>query len=537
MRRVAILGAGGMGTALALLIGKSGADVNVRLWCRDPEHAGQMARGRVNVRHLPEVVIPDAIEITDKAADAVAWSRSDRGRDSNLVSEGGIDQDCRGGAREGPRAECCQGHRVRNLRATEPDHQGNGRLTIRLGLERAQPCRGAGRGLPASVVVSGASDDLNDRIRDLLNHQTFRVYTSSDALGVELAGALKNILGIAAGICDGLGFGDNAKAALLTRGLVEIARLGVELGGKRADLLRARGGRRRGNHLLQPLWTQSFSGRADRPGGDSRADPGRHGQCGRGRSDNPQRLLACAPAGRGDAHHHRALPGLVREKAPSLRRCQLDGPSSQGRVGMVSLPPESCNIAFKEWSGVCDALIQGRQTVILRKGGISEGAGPGQFAPEHTEFWLYPTWTHQSQQGLRSLGEQTAKPLATAPNPDGSIPIRGFVRLGLVGYVKSEDALPALRPFHCLEDETILKRFHYRKPGLWVLAARVWRQDPGFLRVSDPRTRWLHDVGHSRTSLCRPPGLHPSSTIRNGPSNADRIEVHPEPASTRRGLA
>jgi glycerol-3-phosphate dehydrogenase (NAD(P)+) len=88
------------------------------------------------------------------------------------------------------------------------------------------------RGLPASVVVSGASLDLNDQIRDLLNHQMFRVYTSSDALGVELAGALKNILGIAAGICDGLGFGDNAKAALLTRGLVEIARLGVKLGGK-----------------------------------------------------------------------------------------------------------------------------------------------------------------------------------------------------------------------------------------------------------------------------------------------------------------
>jgi glycerol-3-phosphate dehydrogenase (NAD(P)+) len=83
------------------------------------------------------------------------------------------------------------------------------------------------------VVVSGPSDEWNDRIRDLLSHQSFRVYTSSDALGVELAGALKNILGIAAGICDGLGFGDNAKAALLTRGLVEIVRLGVDLGGKR----------------------------------------------------------------------------------------------------------------------------------------------------------------------------------------------------------------------------------------------------------------------------------------------------------------
>jgi hypothetical protein len=147
---------------------------------------------------------------------------------------------------------------------------------------------------------------------------------------------------------------------------------------------------------------------------------------------------------------------------------------------MVSLPPETCNVAFKEWSGVCDALIQGRQTLILRKGGISEGPGPGRFAPEHTEFWLYPTWTHQSQQGLRSVGDQAPGTCATAPNPDGSIPIRGFVRLEFFGYVMSEASLAALRRFHCLEDETIRMRFHYRKPGLWVLAARVWQRDPGF---------------------------------------------------------
>jgi glycerol-3-phosphate dehydrogenase (NAD(P)+) len=88
------------------------------------------------------------------------------------------------------------------------------------------------RGLPASVVVSGKSESLNVQVRDLLSHETFRVYTSTDPLGVELAGALKNILGIAAGICDGLRIGDNGKAALLTRGLVEIARMGVHLGAR-----------------------------------------------------------------------------------------------------------------------------------------------------------------------------------------------------------------------------------------------------------------------------------------------------------------
>src|SRR5262249_56859002 len=97
------------------------------------------------------------------------------------------------------------------------------------------------RGFPASVVISGADRSLNERIRDVLSHETFRVYTSTDALGVELAGALKNILGIAAGICDGLGFGDNAKAALLTRGLVEIARLGVNLGARLGTFYRLAG--------------------------------------------------------------------------------------------------------------------------------------------------------------------------------------------------------------------------------------------------------------------------------------------------------
>jgi glycerol-3-phosphate dehydrogenase (NAD(P)+) len=81
-------------------------------------------------------------------------------------------------------------------------------------------------------VVSGDSQTLNERVQSALSHEAFRVYTSHDAIGVELAGALKNILGIAAGISDGLAMGDNAKAALLTRGLVEIARFGVELGAK-----------------------------------------------------------------------------------------------------------------------------------------------------------------------------------------------------------------------------------------------------------------------------------------------------------------
>lgn len=231
IRRVAILGAGGMGTALALLIGKSGADV--KLWCRDAEHAAQLAQGRVNVRHLPEVVIPDEIEITANAGDAikgadliVAAIPTSYLRDSLLRIAADVPAvvpvlSVVKGIEYGTFARPSQ-----IIKATV----GSRSVSVLSGPSHAEELA---RGLPASVVVSGTADDLNDRIRDLLSHQTFRVYTSSDALGVELAGALKNLLGIAAGICDGLGFGDNAKAALLTRGLVEIGRLGVELGGKR----------------------------------------------------------------------------------------------------------------------------------------------------------------------------------------------------------------------------------------------------------------------------------------------------------------
>jgi glycerol-3-phosphate dehydrogenase (NAD(P)+) len=93
------------------------------------------------------------------------------------------------------------------------------------------------KGLPASVVVASDDEALAARVRDALNGPTFRVYTNDDVLGVEMSGAMKNILGVAAGICDGLGFGDNAKAALLTRGLVEIARFSCDMGAKPSTFL------------------------------------------------------------------------------------------------------------------------------------------------------------------------------------------------------------------------------------------------------------------------------------------------------------
>jgi hypothetical protein len=142
----------------------------------------------------------------------------------------------------------------------------------------------------------------------------------------------------------------------------------------------------------------------------------------------------------------------------------------------VSPQTAACNVAFKEWAGVCDALLQGRQTIILRKGGISEGAGPGVFVPEHTEFWLYPTWFHQAVQPLHIVAGSDQGQPAHETHAAGLIPIRALVRVDLVGYASKQETLQALEEFHVLTEDTIRKRFHYRKPGIWVLGARVWRR-------------------------------------------------------------
>src|SRR4051812_14062304 len=125
--------------------------------------------------------------------------------------------------------------------------------------------------MPTSVVVAGADGSLTSWIQSLFMTERFRVYTNADLAGVELAGAVKNVIGIAAGVCDGLGFGDNAKAALLTRGLVEMTRFGVALGAEPATFHGLAG--------VGDLITTSFSphGRdprpVSRPGGGGRPHP------------------------------------------------------------------------------------------------------------------------------------------------------------------------------------------------------------------------------------------------------------------------
>jgi glycerol-3-phosphate dehydrogenase (NAD(P)+) len=221
-----------MGTALAVLF--SGTVRSVQLWARDAAQAAALARTGENVRHLPGVRLPEGVVVTPDVGAAAGGA--------NLVvvaipsaflraTLAGLQERIPPGI---PVLSVVKG--IENTTFARPSQivletLGPRAVAVLSGPSHAEELA---RGLPASVVVAGSDEALNLAVRDTLNHGLFRVYTNPDALGVELAGALKNILGIAAGICDGLGFGDNAKAALLTRGLVEITRFAVSLGAQPA---------------------------------------------------------------------------------------------------------------------------------------------------------------------------------------------------------------------------------------------------------------------------------------------------------------
>jgi glycerol-3-phosphate dehydrogenase (NAD(P)+) len=224
-----------MGTALAVLLSQSGH--SARLWARDGTRASEMSQSRENVRHLRGVKLAESIGITSDAKEAC--------NEANLlivaIPTAFLRPTLEAIRRDVPRGipVCSVVKGIEQESLARPSEiilnlLGGRPVAVLSGPSHAEEIA---RGLPASVVLASDDDGLNVSLRDTLNGPTFRVYTNRDLLGVEMAGALKNILGIAAGICDGLGFGDNAKAALLSRGLVEIARFACEMGAKPATFL------------------------------------------------------------------------------------------------------------------------------------------------------------------------------------------------------------------------------------------------------------------------------------------------------------
>jgi glycerol-3-phosphate dehydrogenase (NAD(P)+) len=227
--RFAVLGDGAWGTTIALLLAQD-SDHRVTLWSARPENGRLLRERRENVRLLPGVPIPSTVELTTDITQAVAGADLLIAAVPTVYLRATLEPVAAALPVDRPVLSLAKG--VENetfLRPTEILRQV---LGVRLVAVLSGPSHAeeVSRGRPTTVVVASSDPPLSRWLQQRFRGDRFRVYTNSDVVGVELGGALKNIIGIAAGISDGLGFGDNAKAALLTRGLVEMTRFGVALG-------------------------------------------------------------------------------------------------------------------------------------------------------------------------------------------------------------------------------------------------------------------------------------------------------------------
>ncbi len=225
---MAVLGAGSWGTALALVLARN--HHRVTLWGHDADHLARLAAERRNRRHLPDAAFPDNLAVQSDLARAVA------GVDWVLVA---VPSHAFAAviAELAPRLE----PHTPVVWATKGLDAGSGGLLHHIADRTlgGNPCavlsgpsfaREVAAGLPTAVTVAARDEAVAERIGAAFHDERFRVYTSSDLVGVELGGAVKNVLAIATGVADGIGFGANARAGLITRGLAEVRRLGRALG-------------------------------------------------------------------------------------------------------------------------------------------------------------------------------------------------------------------------------------------------------------------------------------------------------------------
>lgn len=225
--KIAVVGAGSWGTALAVLLAKKG--FRVSFWARRQEQVAEMRLKRENPEYLPGVVLPTNVLPTADLSEAVEAA--------TLVVLSVPSHAIRQVAREVKKllksesilVNVAKGLELEtNLRLSQVlEEEGIENFAVLSGPSHAEE---VGRGQPTTVVASSPRQVIAEKVQEFFMESSFRVYTNPDLTGVELGGALKNIIALATGMSDGLGFGDNTRAALMTRGMAEIARLGVALG-------------------------------------------------------------------------------------------------------------------------------------------------------------------------------------------------------------------------------------------------------------------------------------------------------------------
>lgn len=230
MADVSVIGAGSWGIALALLLAKNGN--NVTVWSIVKEEIDMLNEKREHVDKLPGVPLPDSMIFTTDLEAAVkgkkvlvlavpsVFTRGTANKMKEYVEEGQIIVNVAKGIEEST---------LMTLSDIIEEEIPQADVAVLSGPSHAEE---VGRGVPTTIVVGAKTEETAEYLQNMFMNDVFRVYTSSDILGMELGGSLKNVVALAAGIADGLGYGDNTKAALITRGIAEISRLGVAMGGK-----------------------------------------------------------------------------------------------------------------------------------------------------------------------------------------------------------------------------------------------------------------------------------------------------------------
>jgi len=230
MKKIGVIGAGSWGTALAVTLANKGHQV--KIWAHRAEHVAEMKSDRENIKYLPGVKFADTLQPVEtleealKDADMALFSVPAQAFRSNFekvipyLEEKTIVVNVAKGIERGTLM------RLSEIAAIlKPDVK-------YVALSGPSHAEEVGKAMPTTVAVASEDIHLAEAVQDMFMTDRFRVYTNEDVCGTELGGALKNIIALGAGISDGIGFGDNAKAALMTRGITEMCRLGVKLGAK-----------------------------------------------------------------------------------------------------------------------------------------------------------------------------------------------------------------------------------------------------------------------------------------------------------------
>lgn len=227
--KITILGGGAMATACSVLLAEQ-PEHSVSIWARNPDYATQMQQTRENRRLLPGISLPESVTVTSDLVAAVDETEMIVVSVPTAYLRDALTEHQQSLTADVPIVSVLKG--IENETLLRPSEiiaeiLANDRVVVLAGPSHAEEIA---RRLPASVVAASADHDLAVQVQSVFSTDRFRVYTNADVVGVELGGALKNVLAIAVGICDGLGFGDNAKSALMTRGLVEMSRFGASFG-------------------------------------------------------------------------------------------------------------------------------------------------------------------------------------------------------------------------------------------------------------------------------------------------------------------